>query len=102
MQYFTPRSLGRAAADAGLSVAHMEAFGFADLDGIDRPHGRATGPFARFKALVRGLPGYRALHRLRQGLLPGSIPNERDGVFILFALLEKPRSLPPGKETVSA
>jgi hypothetical protein len=68
----------------------MEAFGFADLAGIDRPHGRVTGPVAQIKESVRALPGYRALHRLRQGLFPGSIPNERDGTFILFALLEKP------------
>jgi 2-polyprenyl-3-methyl-5-hydroxy-6-metoxy-1,4-benzoquinol methylase len=91
MQYFTPASLGHAAAMIGLSIAHLETFGFADLDGIDRPRGEGPGGGARLKALLRAVPGYPALDRLRRGLFPGSLRDERDGVFKLFALLEKPR-----------
>ena len=91
MQYFTPASLGHAAAGLGLSIVHLETFGFADLAGIDRPRGAGPGAVARIKLLLRALPGFAALARTRRALVPGATPDERDGVFKLFALLEKPR-----------
>jgi 2-polyprenyl-3-methyl-5-hydroxy-6-metoxy-1,4-benzoquinol methylase len=90
MQYFTPRSLGRAAGETGLVVVHLETVGFPDLAGIDRPRDRGPAPGARFRERLRALPGFAALNRMRRGLLAGSLPDERDGVYGLFALLEKP------------
>jgi len=91
MQYFTPESLGRAAAGLGLSIAHLETVGLPDLAGIDRPRSRGRGVGDWLKDVLRATPGFAALNRVRHGLA-GGVRDEREGVYCLFALLEKPRA----------
>jgi 2-polyprenyl-3-methyl-5-hydroxy-6-metoxy-1,4-benzoquinol methylase len=89
MQYFTPVSLARVAAGLGLAVVHLETSGNPDLDGIDRPRGSGR---VRIKDRLRAMPWFETLGRVRRAVLAGRGRNERDGVYGLFALLEKPRA----------
>jgi len=94
MQYFTRRAVADLAGRFGLEVDHLEEWGHAELEGIDKPVPRPAVARARLTRVVHSLPGTGFLRARRDARRAGQFEAEAaraaKGHYHLRVLLRKP------------
>jgi hypothetical protein len=71
----------------GLQIAHLETYGFPDLEKIDQPRS-ANGPISPVRRAARAMPVVaRTLRKFREW----TAPDDRLGAYHLLCVYQKPR-----------
>lgn len=84
MQYFSGATMNHIAGRLGLHIVHLETTGYPYLTGLVEPAGGSV----RLKRLLWGVPGVKALYRIRKKLT--GYDTSRTGRYHLFCVLGKP------------